>query len=213
MADQKTDGITIVQGKPTAAEAKAFAELADMAAGGKFALLLGPAAATVLQRMYLQPDNEMSFQHTWFATVDGAIAGMCNAYSAAQKQGVSGRTNRLMVQYAGWRAAQLIWVGTRLRHLFVFEQQVPDDTFYIQLLATYPRFRGQGIGQQLLAHAAAQAAAHDCHTLALDVDINNPNAKRVYEYTGFTVAARSPVKTVYGRPQGVERMVRPLDLA
>ena len=81
-------------------------------------------------------------------------------------------------------------------------------TFYIQMLATYPQFRGHGIGRRLLAHAEAQAAAHNCHTLALDVDITNTNALRVYDYTGFTVAGRSPVKTRNGRPMGMQRMVK-----
>lgn len=200
--------VSIVQGTPDANEAKAFADLGDMAAGGLFARMLGAVSAPLMQRMYMQPENEMSYQQTHFAYVDGKIAGMCNGYSAAQKQQLSSRSNRLMLQYTGWRVLQMMWTYIRLRHIIDFAQQLPDDTFYIQMLATYSQFRGHGIGQKLLAHAEAQATAHNCHTLALDVDIANTNAIRVYEYTGFTVAGRSPVKTRYGRPIGVQRMVK-----
>lgn len=208
MTNPSTVSIKIVQGTPDANEAKAFADLGDMAAGGLFANMLGAVSARLMQRMYMQPENEMSFQQTHFAYADGEIAGMCNGYSAAQKHEISSRTNRLMLQYTGWRVVRMIWTYFRLRHIVDFGQQVPDDTFYIQMLATYSQFRGQGIGRQLLTHAEAQAAAHNCHTLALDVDIANTNAIRVYEYTGFTVAARSPVKTRYGRPVGMQRMVK-----
>jgi ribosomal protein S18 acetylase RimI-like enzyme len=208
MTNQSTVSINIVQGTPDANEAKAFAELGDMAAGGLFAHMLGAVSARLMQRMYMQPENEMSFQQTHFAYIDGKIAGMCNGYSAAQKQQSSSRSNRLMLQYARWRVVRMIWSYIRLRHIVDFAQQLPDDTFYIQMLATYSQFRGHGIGRQLLAHAAAQAAAHNCHTLAQDVDITNTNAIRVYEYTGFTVAGRSPVKTRYGRPIGMQRMVK-----
>lgn len=208
MTDQTTVSVNIVQGTPDPDEAKAFADLGDMAAGGLFAQMLGGISVRLMQRMYMQPENEMSFQQTHFAYADGEIAGMCNGYSASQKQRIISRTNRLMMQFAGLRMVRMIWTYFRLRHIVDFAQQVPDDTFYIQFLATYPQFRGYGIGRQLLAHAEAQAAAHNCHTLALDVDITNTNAIRVYEYTGFTIAGSSPVKTRNGRPIGMHRMVK-----
>ena len=210
MTDQSAVNVNIVQGKPDANEAKAFADLGDMAAGGLFAAMLDTVSAPLLRRMYMQPENEMSFQQTHFAYADGDIAGMCNAYSAVQKQQIMSRTNRLMLQYAGWRVVRMVSSYIQLRHIVDFAQQVPDDTFYIQMLATYPQFRGYGIGRRLLAHAEAQAAAQGCHTLALDVDITNTNAIRVYEYTGFTVAGRSPVKIQNGRPIGIQRMVKPV---
>lgn len=212
MTKQSTVSINIVQGTPDVNEAKAFADLGNMASGGLFAHMLGAVSAQLMQRMYMQPENEMSHQQTHCAYADGGIAGMCNGYSPAQKQQIISRTNRMMVQYAGWHVARMVWTGIQLRHIFNFVQQLPDDTFYIQILATYPQFRGLGIGRQLLTHAEAQAAAHNCHTLALDVDIANTNAIRVYEYTGFTVADRSPVKTLYGRPLGMQRMVKQVTL-
>lgn len=208
MTSQVAGSIRIVQGTPEAAQAKAFADLGEMAARGLFEHMLGAASSRLMQRMYMQPENEKSFQQTHFAYAGDDIAGMCNGYSTAQKKQIESRTNRMMVQYAGWRVLRMAWVGFQLRHIFDFLQQLPDDTFYIQMLAIYPQFRGQGIGQQLLAHAEARAAAHNCHTLALDVDIANTNAIRVYAYTGFTVAAHSPVKTLDGRSAGVKRMVK-----
>ncbi len=102
----------------------------------------------------------------------------------------------------------MVWMGIRLSHIFNFAQQLPDDTFYIQILATYSQFRRNGIGRRLLAQAEALAAAHNCHTLALDVSVTNTNAIRVYEFSGFKVADRSPVKTVHGKPLGMQRMVK-----
>ena len=60
----------------------------------------------------------------------------------------------------------------------------------IVYLGVAPRFRGQGLGRQMLRHAAADAKARRLESLELAVDDQNSYAKRLYESEGYRVTRR-----------------------
>ena len=75
-------------------------------------------------------------------------------------------------------------------------QQLEDlapGTWYINVLATYPEFRGRGLGSQLLDVAADLAKASGCTGLSLIVSDANCGARRLYERHGFTEADTRPM--------------------
>lgn len=63
------------------------------------------------------------------------------------------------------------------------------STFYVNVLATYPEFRGRGFGGMLLAEAAKFANGR---ALSLIVSDSNFAAIRLYERTGFRIVATRP---------------------
>ena len=66
-------------------------------------------------------------------------------------------------------------------------------SYYINVIAVYPDYRRQGLGGRLLNLAGKQARAGGFSQLSLAVFEENAAAVRLYDGTGFAVAARSPV--------------------
>ena len=64
------------------------------------------------------------------------------------------------------------------------------DEGHITNIAVLPEFRGQGIGNQLLAELVAFAKAKGLVGLTLEVRVSNVGAQKLYEQFGFTQAGR-----------------------
>jgi ribosomal protein S18 acetylase RimI-like enzyme len=75
------------------------------------------------------------------------------------------------------------------------------DTWYVHVLAAYPRFRGKGQGAQLLALADRLAAAAGKTALSLIVSDTNAGARRLYEQCGYREIAKRPmIKEAWQHP-------------
>jgi len=124
---------------------------------------------------------------------------------AGRDEGGFSWRNGWLVEKGGVVAGGLI--GTRLPEIpvvigpdfpaaFVLLQELENlvcGAWYINILAVYPGFRGQGIGAALLAKAGALAAETGAEGLALIVMAENEGAVRLYARQGFTEAARRQV--------------------
>lgn len=66
-------------------------------------------------------------------------------------------------------------------------------TWYVNVLATDPRFRGRGFGTELLALAEHRALSAGCNGLSIIVADNNLGARRLYERLGYDEKARRPM--------------------
>jgi ribosomal protein S18 acetylase RimI-like enzyme len=69
-------------------------------------------------------------------------------------------------------------------------ERLAPGTWYINVLATYPDFRGRGLGTRLIGHAAGLAAAAGCRGTSIIVADTNDGARRLYERTGHVERAR-----------------------
>jgi len=84
--------------------------------------------------------------------------------------------------------------------LLELENMVPG-TWYVNVLATYPDYRGRGYGGQLLGIANQLAVACGCRGLSIIVSDANPGAQRLYERTGYrAIASRPKVKEGWDGP-------------
>lgn len=88
--------------------------------------------------------------------------------------------------------------------MFVPLQQLEDmvpDTWYVNVLATYPESRGKGIGSELLSVAEGIAARLSKRALSIIVADTNTGARRLYERHGYSeVARRAIVKDDWDHP-------------
>jgi ribosomal protein S18 acetylase RimI-like enzyme len=66
-------------------------------------------------------------------------------------------------------------------------------TWYVNVLAVYPRFRNLGIGTRLLEVAGQQAKDAGCRGESIIVSDANPGASRLYERCGFRHRAVRPM--------------------
>jgi ribosomal protein S18 acetylase RimI-like enzyme len=69
------------------------------------------------------------------------------------------------------------------------------ESWYVNVLACYPKFRGQGLGSRLLELAEKIARADGIHRMSVIVASNNTGARRLYERHGYKeVATRRCMK-------------------
>jgi ribosomal protein S18 acetylase RimI-like enzyme len=126
-------------------------------------------------------DAGLSYRNATIAEVDGAVAGVVVDYPMSS----AGPANN---------------VPDLLVPLIDLEAMVPDS-WYVNVLAVYPEFRGRGIGAELLKIADQRAAASKVPGgLSIIVASINLTARRLYDRHGFRFAAKRPVVTFPGGP-------------
>jgi ribosomal protein S18 acetylase RimI-like enzyme len=80
--------------------------------------------------------------------------------------------------------------------MFVPLQELEDlapDTWYVNVLAVYPEYRGRGIGSRLLDVAEQLALQADKGGLSIIVSDANSDAQRLYERKGYSQTAKRPM--------------------
>ena len=71
--------------------------------------------------------------------------------------------------------------------------QISSNSYYVSALATYPEFRGSGIGRRLMAVAASDAQRLGYRALSLLSFEQNGLAMPLYQRLNFEVTARSRI--------------------
>lgn len=167
--------------RATEQDARSLAELIDLAGHGIPDYLWsqgveeGQSPIDVGIARVLREDANFSYRKAVVAEVDGAVAAMLIAYRLPDEPD----------------DASLDDVPDLLRPLAELELEVPG-TFYVNALATYPAYRGQGLGTKLLDAANTLAAEAGCGRLSLEVFSQNEEAVRLYEHHGYQETARLP---------------------
>ena len=123
-----------------------------------------------------------SYRNTLVACQDGEIAGMLLAYRLPSAED---------------NDEELRNFPEFVRPLIELEQCVAES-FYINMLATYPRFRGQGIASALMAEADRLAIAAQCELISIAAFASNPEALKLYQGLGYeTVEQRAVIACDY----------------
>ena len=79
-----------------------------------------------------------------------------------------------------------------VRPMVELEQCVPGS-YYVNMLATYPEYRGRGMGSALMQAVQEQAIANDCSLISIEVFALNEGALRLYQGLGFEIVDRRPI--------------------
>lgn len=166
----------------TKQDLRAIAELALMAGEGIPAYFWeqsqheGEDIIDVGARNALSETENFSYRNVQLALLDGEIAGMMLAYrlpSANEAEDIN--------EYPEF-----------IRPLIELEQCVPDS-YYINMLASYPKFRNRGIGTALMERVDALAHEAGCSLSSVEVFEENRGAMRLYERLGYRVIETRPV--------------------
>jgi ribosomal protein S18 acetylase RimI-like enzyme len=72
-------------------------------------------------------------------------------------------------------------------------ENLAPATWYINVLAVLPQFRGQGLGTKLMALANKTAEALGKRGISVIVSDANAGARRLYERCGYNVSAARPM--------------------
>lgn len=121
--------------------------------------------------------------------------------------------NAIIAELAGRPAAGLVSyplpdvpapISNALPVLLVPLQELMNlapGTWYVHVLAAFPKYRGKGLGSVLLTLADQVAAAAGKQALSLIVSDTNTGARRLYESRGYREAAqRKMVKEQWQHP-------------
>lgn len=125
--------------------------------------------------------QETRFSHTFSLVVtdqDHHILASGIAYPEEQMAHLTENTLSL-VQRAGHL------VPPDLQRQLLAAHEAPAGAFYIDNLAVYPQARGKGYASQIIAAFEATARASGFKTISILADLQNPNAKKLYEKCGF----------------------------
>lgn len=110
-------------------------------------------------------------RNTIIAVLDGKYAGMVTAYDGRHYAAMRDNTFSITKKEFG-----IEFPGME-------DEAVPGE-YYIDSLAVWPEYRGQGIGRKLLQHAIADGQRLGL-TVTLAVDPVNTSAQKLYESLGF----------------------------
>jgi len=166
----------------TKADASALTVLVDIAGEGLPAYLWstlkapGQSILEVGRERAAREEGGFSYRNAIVAEVKGEIAACLVGY-------------RLDDPY---ELGDLEEIPELVRPLVLLEAKAPGS-WYVNVLATFPEFRRQGIGMRLLAIAEQKASESGAGDLSVIVAGGNERAARLYRCAGFATAAREPL--------------------
>lgn len=160
---------------------KDFAELMLMSAP-YFPILFGDNVKTVLQDLFHCRFNLFSFEHVYFAEVDGEKVGMILGYDWQIKKRENFRTGFLLFKRIG---VSILGKLLSLMKLNATVGKVCDGEYYISNIATYPQYRGRGLGKGLILETEQEAKMVGAERIVLDVEKENISAINFYRELGY----------------------------
>lgn len=163
-------------------------------------------ALATLERAFGEPGNVASCEVSFVAELDGRAAAAMSVFPVSEAAERSRAFLSLTLRGTPfWRwpgTMRLYWAGGRAN------PKPPDDSLYVDALATDPDFRRRGAARALLEEAARQARERRLPAVTLDTTMSNEEARALYAATGFDeVAYRAPA---HGLP-GFVALLRPID--
>jgi ribosomal protein S18 acetylase RimI-like enzyme len=165
----------------TLADACALAVLVDIAGEGVPTVfwreLAGPGRSVLEmgRERARRQEGGFSYRHATIVEVGGEIAAGLIVYPLDDPYDLTG----------------LDEMPAHVQPLVRLEAQAPGS-WYVNVLATFPEFRGQGIGTRLLALAEEKASEAGANTASIIVGSWNTGATRLYERAGYTTIASEP---------------------
>jgi ribosomal protein S18 acetylase RimI-like enzyme len=162
----------------TLADASALAVLVDIAGEGMpnhmWRDLAGPgrSALEVGRERARRAEGGFSYRHAIVAEVDGDVAASLVGYRLDDPYDLTG----------------LDELPENVRPLIRLEAQAPGS-WYVNVLATFPETRGQGIGSGLLSKGEALARETGAPAMSVIVGSWNEGAARLYGRAGYAPMA------------------------
>lgn len=174
--------------KPLYEEGRAFGQYLDDVSP-IYRVLLGRRFVDVVGEAFTKAGHGLSYEHTIFAELGGAIVGMVSGHAVGRHRRSRGHPPKQGASRLGLRMRFLARL-TSWQHGFLgpFE----DGDFYVQGIAVDEGFRGRGIGAALIDAMEERARTSGSKRLVLNVSAGNVVARRLYERRGMTVESAWP---------------------
>jgi ribosomal protein S18 acetylase RimI-like enzyme len=165
----------------TLADAAALAVLVDIAGEGIpnsfWRDLAGPGRSVVEvgRDRARREEGGFSYRHATIAEIGGEIVAGLIVYPLDDPYDLTGLDD----------------FPAHIHPLLRLEAQAPGS-WYVNVLATFREFRGQGLGRMLLDIAEQRARAANANTMSIIVGSWNQGAGRLYQRAGYRTIAAEP---------------------
>ncbi len=155
----------------------------------------GRSALEVGRDRARREEGGFSYRHATLAEMGGEIAACSIVYPLDDPYDLS----------------ELDALPAHVKPLVRLEAKAPGS-WYVNVLATFPEFRGQGLGAELLEIAAAKAQEAGAPAMSIIVGSWNAGAARLYRLAGYDTVAAEPAVLPQAFPQSGDWMLmtRPL---
>ena len=124
-------------------------------------------AITLLKNLFEQEGNQYSYKNAWIYEENNTVIGSLIAYDGALLHTL--------------RAPVLALIRSSYGIDIVLEDETAEGELYIDTLSVLPTAQGKGIGSKLIQHLKNVTK----QPLGLLVDVQNPEAERLYTRLGF----------------------------
>ena len=145
--------------------------------------------------LYLWAKSARPGQSPWDVGRERARHGVGGfAYSNTVIRETDGKTAACLIGYPLGDEPESLGeeVSAMLLPLLELEKLVPRS-WYVNVLATYPEYRGKGFATELLQIAESRAIDSQCERMSLIVSDANTGARRLYEKHGYSERATRPI--------------------
>lgn len=128
-------------------------------------------AGRILKQYYETPGNRFSYDLITVDEQNGQITGMILCYFGKDSAAL-------------YTPIEEALFSKRNKEISL-DLEADYDEYYIDALAVYPQYQGQGIASALMKHSEQHAVSEGVNRIGLNVDINNAAAKNVYIQKGY----------------------------
>jgi len=181
------DNIIIRKGR--AEDAQDFSQLILLSAATFFLSIFSSNTEEIMRKIFQQPGNLFSFEHSYFIEVNNEIAGMALGYNWEQKRREELHTGLLLVKHLKWRFFTRIFYLLKAQGIV---GKVSKYEYYLSNIAVYPAFRALGLGTKLFSEIKRESDKTGANKIVLDVETNNKRAIKLYKKLGYIIKWKTP---------------------
>ena len=186
--------ILIRKGRPE--DAHHFSELVTLTSPAIFPMVFGSGVKKTMKNLFPHKRHYYSFDRSFFAEMDGKVAGMAQLHKLATRKGQTVRMSLLLLKYLKWKLPTKAVNLLKFDHLIKF---VARNDCYLSNVSVYPEFRSFGIGTKLLAAIEEEAKSIGKKRIVLHAETHNARAISLYERLGYKIESKSPSLKIRNR--------------
>jgi len=186
--------ILVRKGRPE--DAHHFSELVILTSPAIFPIVFGSSVKTVMKNLFPHKRHYYSFDRSFFAEINGKVAGMAQLHKLINRKGQTVRLSFLLLKYLKWRLPAKAVNLLKLDHLI---KDVAHNDCYLSNVSVYPEFRSFGIGTKLLEAVEEEAKSIGKKRLVLHAETHNTRAISLYERLGYKIESKSPALKIRNR--------------
>jgi ribosomal protein S18 acetylase RimI-like enzyme len=199
----------------TASDAKMAGQILFESFPRKASFLIGlgneDRARKILSDIFPLPGHRLSYEFARIAMIEGRTVGLVIAFPGKMLNKLNRHLVKRILKYYSFRGKLAFFL--RVWPL-VFLKESARDEFFLSSLAVRNKHRGQEVGEALLTQVETRAAKAGFSKIALVVDIDDQDAKEIYDQNGYGVKAinlESNPRVSYLGP-GYQRRVKEISL-